>query len=88
MSTRKWPKPSIKLFSDATRASDDVQVQFDAFVELYREFADHFSSLDDDYRTQFVQSINDLFEDYNVGEAMTESEPDALKDCWSDLSSD
>ena len=88
MSSNRWPKPAIRLSKIGTRASDDVETQFNAFVELYGEFADHFSTLDDEYRTEFVQSINDLFDECNFGDALTESTPDAIKESWSDLALD
>ena len=82
----KWPKRAIKLDDAPSRGTSDAEGDFDAFVSLYGEFADHFAGLEDDYREDFVSRMNRVCEDYDFGEALRDQSSDSIQDLSSSLS--
>ena len=50
---------------------------------MFDQFAESFSSLDNDYQEDLVARANDLFDDYDFGDALKESSPELLTDLGS-----
>ena len=84
----KWPKQSINLALAPSRGTKDAEGDFDAFISLYGEFAQHFAGLDDDYREDFVQRMNAVLEDFDIGDALRDECADTISDMSGNFSSE
>ena len=75
---KKFDKP-LK-FKLKTRGTSDAQDQLNAFNDRYEEFYNHFDSLDPDYKKDFIERANAILDDYDVGDALAESDSAAFGD--------
>ena len=85
---KKFDKP-LK-FKLKTRGTSDAEDQCNAFRDRYQEFYDVFETQcasDPDYKKDFIERANAILEDYNVGDALADSDSSNFGDIVSGIDS-
>ena len=48
------------------------------FINLFPEFQEHFQSLDESEREDFIARANEVLDDYDLGDCLNEAEVDSI----------